>query len=225
MLSLVRRAGPHVVALFVLYHLAATLVTAVPSPASVMSRPLWKQRTVQDEFAAWARRLETLGVSIAPKELEEAAWALCVAWVKGRRIAVRPFRSYQRYTGTRQNWQMFAAPHRYPTRFHIDLREPDSEWRTVYVSRSTEHTWRGHQLEHVRVRTTLFMFAWHHDPAGYDRFVSWLARHAAHDFPNAAEFRIRMYKYRTATPEEVREDRRPIGQFTHTKTVSLERYR
>ena len=225
MVRLLKRVWPHLVAIYVLFHVASVVVSSAPAPSGVMNRSLWKDPTVQDEIKAWSGQLSALGIAVQPEQLEEAAWRLGAGWMNVRNQAMRPFRTYQRYTATVQSWRMFVAPHRYPSRVHIDIREPGGDWKPVYVGGSGEHTWCRRQLNHVRMRKVFFAYSWNRFQRSYDQLSAWLAHRAAEDFPSAAEPRVRFYKYRTLAPDEVREHRMPAGRFVLSKVVNLERYR
>jgi len=137
-------------------------------------------------------------------------------------IALRkPFKPYTEYAGVRQRWRMFVAPHRHPATLHVEVQE-NEQWRTVYVARSSEHTWRGLELDHTRARSMLFRYAWREYRGHYRRFAHYVARWAAEDFPNAAKVRVRWYGFRTPSPEEVKEDRVPEGEFRQAVTIELE---
>lgn len=220
--SNLRIVWPHVVALYVLFHVAGTIISSAPSVDGVMKRSYWKDPTVQGEFTAWSQRLQGWGVDIDAAELEARAWRMAESWSRVHSIAKSPFRLYQRYTGTRQSWRMFVAPHRYPTRLHVDMRTVGGEWTPLYVRGSDVFTWRGHQLDHIRMRSLLFQYFWNRSPRDYDQFVHWLAERAAEDHPNAAEIRVRTYKFQTLSPDEVRSGRQPSGSFTRSTTLSAE---
>ncbi len=223
--SNLRTVWPHVVALYVLFHVSGTIISSAPSADGVMKRSYWKDPTVQDEFAAWSQRLQGWGADIDAAELETRAWRMAESWARIHSIAKSPFRLYQHYTGTYQSWRMFVAPHRYPTRLHVDMRTVGGEWTPLYVRGSDAFTWRGYQLGHIRTRSVLFQYFWNRSPGDYDQFVRWLAARAAHDHPNAAEIRVRTYKFQTLSPDEVRSGRQRSGTFTRTATLSAEALR
>src|SRR5947209_12697273 len=98
-----------------------------------MDRANWADPTVQAELAVWARRL-----SVAPADLENALWRFATRYMAARDRALAPFDLYYEWCGTYQSWRMFVAPHRHPTRLHVDVREGD-EWRTVFIERDRGH--------------------------------------------------------------------------------------
>lgn len=210
----------HVRAALIALHLFAITLMAIPAPDGGMNRSAWADPTVQGEFQAWSGRLNALGIDVDPPALEAWAWEFAQRWVSGREAVLAPFMPYYRHCGTWQSWRMFVAPHRYPTRLHIDVQEGGA-WRPVYASRSTEHRWRAHQLDHDRTHAAVFRFGWRHFRRHYQQFGQWIASRAAEDFPDAERVRIRFWKFRTASPEEVRERREPEGRWESAIDLSL----
>ncbi|HZT79797.1 MAG TPA: hypothetical protein VFA26_06235 [Gemmataceae bacterium] len=212
---------PHLRGLLVALHLLAVTLLALPAPEGGMDRATWKDPTVQDELAAWAGRLDGWGVHVTPPELEDRLWQFSADYMHARETVLRPFGPYYEYCGTYQSWRMFVAPHRYPTRLHIDVHE-HGEWRPAYVERDAQHDWLGRQLDSYRFRSAIFRFGWHGYERDYGRFADWVAGHAARDFPDADRVRVRLAKYRTLSPEEVREGREPEVEFVQPVERRLE---
>ena len=52
-------------------------------------------------------------------------------------------------------------------------------------------------------------------------FCAWLATRAAVDFPDATRLRVRYFKYRSPTPQEVRAGDIPDGAFQQDKMINL----
>lgn len=225
MTETLRRPLPHIVALFVLYHVASMVMTAAPSARGTLKRSLWKDSTVQEEFASWATLLTNLGLDVDANQLEEQAWKFAKWWTAMHRKAIVPFLDYQRATGTGQSWRMFVAPHRYPTRLQIQIYRPDEGWVEVYRRGSSDHTWRRDQLDQLRVRSALFNYFWGRRPRDYKAFLQWLAELAAMDFPHATQIRFDTYKYETQSPKDVYEQRVLAGEVTSSHTISLDSLR
>lgn len=215
----------HLRAAFVLFHIVAIILLAIPDAAGpAAKRSAWKNPTVQNELASYAESLSSLGIEMSKDELEDHVWNLAQTWTAWM-VAVRePFWLYTEYAGVRQRWRMFVAPHRHPATLHIELEE-DGQWRPLYVARSSEYTWRGRQLDHTRARSMLFRYAWREYRGHYRRFAHYVARWAAEDFPRATKVRVRWYGFRTPTPDEVKEDRIPEGEFRQTVEIELEALR
>jgi hypothetical protein len=203
-------------ALFVLFHLVAVTLMALPAPEGAMDRANWADPTVQAEIAVWARRL-----SVPPADLEEALWRFATRYTAARDRVLAPFGPYYEWCGTEQSWRMFVAPHRHPTRLHVDVRE-GGEWRAVFVERDREHAWLARQLCSYRFRSLTFRFGWPSYAGEYRSFADWLAHQAARDFPDADRVRVRMFRFRTPSPAEVRAGRPVEGRFESAVELPLE---
>ena len=94
---------------------------ALPAPGGGMNKRDWASPTVQGEFQAWTTRLNRWGVSITQQELEQNLWDVAIQFMRIRRQAFAPYFGYSQNAGTWQSWRMFVAPHRYPSRLHIDI--------------------------------------------------------------------------------------------------------
>lgn len=215
---------PQLRAVLVGLHVLTVVALSTPSPGVGLKRSAWADPTVQGEFKAWNRRLAALGIVMDDKTMQDRAWAFASRFEKVRRVLVAPMVPYGRYLGVAQAWRMFVAPHRYPTRLEIDLRETD-DWRPIYIERSPEHTWQGRILDGDRTRSSIFRFGWSQYRKSYENFCVWVARQAARDFPTARAVRVRMYKYRTPSPEEVRTHTEPEGTYQQEIVLDLQEYR
>jgi len=218
-------AWPQVRAVLVALHVLAVLMLAFPAPAGVMQRSAWKDPSVQAEFHIWTDRARALGIDVTKDEFEDFIWDLAHAFMDVRNKAIAPAKPYGDYLGVRQDWRMFSAPHRFPTRLHIELEE-NGEWRTLYVERSEEFTWRRSFFEHHRIRRLLFLHGWSQFRRRYDAFGNYLAREVALEFPNATNLRLSHFKFRSPTPDEARAGKWDIdGKFINRRTVDLSRVR
>lgn len=215
---------PHLRALFVAFHLAAIVLMAIPAPSGGMQRSTWADPTVQTEFSFWANKITGWGYAISQKELEERLWTFALEYMEVRKRVLTPFAPYINYTGSTQSWRMFVAPHRFPARMEISVRE-NGTWKLVYRERDAEATWLGRKLDHDRFRSAIFRFAWKPYRRYYEQFTVWTAKHAAVDFPAADAVRIGFTTRRTPDPEEVREHREPEPKPTLVRTLDLGKYR
>lgn len=215
---------PQIRAVLVGFHVLAVLVMATPSPSVGLRRSAWKDPTVQAEFAAWNERFKALGVNWTQAEMEDHLWSFGVAFDEVRRVLVAPADPYGRYLGTSQTWRMFVAPHRFPTRLQIELEE-GGVWRTLYIERSDEYTWRGEVFGHDRMRSAIFRFGWAQYKKSWQLFADWVARRAAEDFPDATRVKVRMFKYKTLAPEDAAAGKEPEGKFQQDELRTLSRFR
>lgn len=210
----------HVRAALVLIHLLAVVVLAVPSLRAAMDRRSWRNPTVQGELEAFAERLDSVGIHLTPKTLEQKVWRYAVAYNRVYEALEAPFFPYRHWVGVRQPWVMFVAPHRHPARVEIEVEE-DHRWRLVYRARSDEHTWHRTLFDHDRLRSALFRYGWDRYRRAYRELCRYIAEEAARDFPKATRVRVRMYRYRTPSPEEVRAGEIPAGRYEREVILPL----
>ena len=215
----------HLVAVYVLFHGASILIGSIPSTDAALDRDAWDDPTVKSEFAAWADRLGWIGVNVEPESLEDAAWRFANGWASMRRMANAPFETYQRYTGTWQSWSMFVAPHLYPSRLCIDVRDGDGLWRNIYTARSDEQDWRRGQFDHIRMRSAIFRYAWPQYRGQYEQLADWISDRAAIDFPDADRIRVRFFRFKSPSPRELRDGAPIVGDDVRVVVKSLDERR
>lgn len=203
-------------AIFVAAHLVAVGLAAIPAPVGGMSRAAWKQPTVRGEIEAWAQRL-----GMQTDTLEQGLWDIAVDVMAVRRVALRPFQVYYHRLGAQQSWRMFVAPHRHPSRLHIDLWEGE-DWRNVYVQTTAGEHWLEDILEGDRFRSALFRYAWPQYRGPYRHLARWVALRAQEDFPDATRVRLRWHRLATPPPGELRAGAAPEGRFHSAFVVDLD---
>jgi len=211
----VKRIWPHLRAAFVLFHVVAITLMAIPAPGGGMQKSAWSDPTVQNEFATWTEVLNNVGVDVTQDELEDALWTLAQGYMKQRSNVLEPLRPYYRYTGSQQSWRMFVAPHIWPARLKIDL-QTDGVYETIYLARDPERSWRERQLGHDRMRSAIFRFAWKSYRGSYNGFTRWVADRAAEDFPKASHVRIQFIKQQTGSAQRLRD-----GKAYPEKTIQV----
>ena len=210
----------HLRAAFVLFHLVAITLMALPAPGGGLDRKQWGDPTVQAEFRAWNGRFHALGLHMTDAQFEDRLYVAARAVTDVRSVVLKPFGPYYRMCGTSQSWRMFVAPHTYPERLHIDLEEHGA-WRPLYIERHPTATWRGAQLDHDRVRSAIFRYAWSRYKSTYVQFADWTAEQARSDFPEATRIRLRYWKQRSPSAAEVRRGFEPKGQWNDVQTRTL----
>jgi hypothetical protein len=203
-------------------HVVAVTLKAIPAPAGATDRAAWKSPLAQEEFAAWADRLGSWGISVTPTELEEWLWDATGRFLDVRDRILAPFEPYYQFCGTGQGWRMFVGPNRYPTRLSIDIEELDT-WQTIYAERAPHNAWRHSRLDHEHLRTAIFTMAFFKEYKRFDEFADWIARRAGQAFPRARRVRVRLYEFRTLPPDEVRAGHTPPGKFVRSKEFDLTR--
>jgi hypothetical protein len=205
-------------------HVVAVTLMAMPAPEGAMDRSDWKSPLAQEEFKSWSESLSRWGMDVTPAKLEASLWDMAERYMSVRNMLLRPFRPYYALCGTSQGWRMFVGPNLHPSCLHIDIEE-NGAWRPIYIERDPAHNWLGAKLDHEHFRTAIFTMIFFHHHREYERFASWVARAAARDFPEASRVRIRVFKFRTPRPVEVREERRPPGTFVDVEERALDAFR
>lgn len=227
----------HLLAAFVLFHVVGAVLMAAPSPEGSLRRSAWKEPTAQAEFHAWAEGVRSMGIDVTDKEFEDFLWDVGKKYVDIKKTILTPYAKYAHYSGARQGWRMFVAPHRNPSTINVDIELPTDDgtyqWKNVYGSETgllgPDHDysgqWRSRQFRHNRVAKTIFLSGWKFRRNRYREFAHWIAEMAAKDFPNAKRVRIRMFRFKTLTPEEVMAGKVEEGRFHNTRTFDLDRIR
>ncbi len=229
------RLWPHLRAAFVAFHLLAISLDASPSPGAGMNRSAWSDPTVQGEFTRWARFLGT-----DRKTLEDALWAFAQQFVKARGAVMTPFNPWLEHTGTSQSWQMFVAPHRFPTRMQLqilpaanpadpaaDLRIRDADWQTVYEERSPDDTWQAARFDTERLRASIFRWGWPNYQSAWKNACRVFARDLVREARDAGSpapvaVRCRMFKQESPSPEAIRDDKIPAGKWVFVQVVKTD---
>lgn len=192
----------HVRAALLALYLVVVTLAAVPTPAG-FSRTRLDDPAVKESLDAWKGVLSAIGVVETDEEMADLAWSAGQALVSGRQTLIGPFETYFWLTGTRQSWRMYGGVDRRSARLEIDVHEHGA-WRTVYAD-LTEHDWRGGMLRQERVRTVRDHFSDKRNRSKWRGFVTWMARLAAADFPDADRLRMRFVGLDAADPAAVRE--------------------
>jgi hypothetical protein len=208
----------------VTFHVVAVTLMALPAPAGAMDREDWESPLAQEEFAAWADRLSSWGLSFTPGELEDDLWKAAQGYMAVREWLLAPFQPYYQLCGTRQGWRMFVGPNLTPTRLHIDVRQ-DGNWRPVYVERDPTYHWLGRKLDHEHLRTAIFTMVFFKYERELGQFARWVAAQAAVDFPRADRVRVRLEQFRTPAPEQVRAHHRPTSRIVAQHEILLAEFK
>lgn len=193
----------HLRAVFVLFHLSAITIAALPSTRGWTRPEDWQSPEARAELGSWAARLRT-----DPEQLSRSLYGLAVTWSATHRAMTRPFEPYHACCGTEQGWRLFVAPNRFPLVVHIDVRE-GSTWRPIYREHSGEHDWIGHVLRSDRMRALIHLYGRPGRGQNLQALVGWLANRAATSFPEASAIRVRHLQGRLPNPVELRSGVRP----------------
>lgn len=190
----------HLRVVFLLFHVVAVVMAATPSTAAALKRSAWQDPTVKAEFAAWAPRLH-----VTPEELADRLWTLAGRWNTARNGLLAPFRPYYQLVGMGQTWQMFVAPHTFPTRLQLQETRagaPD-EWITLFEERSPDATWMASTLSVERIRASIFRWGWPSYAGPYASACRALARHRFTEEPDTVAFRCRFARVPTRSAAQV----------------------
>ncbi|NOY26410.1 MAG: hypothetical protein GXP62_11110 [Oligoflexia bacterium] len=126
-----------------------------------------------------------------------------------------PVQAYLGLTGSTPDPVQFRLVDRAPAWLVVEL-ETQGQWRTIYQSRSDEHTWLRPYLDQVRMRTVVDGFGRLEHRKSYDALGVWLARRAAVDFPQAQHLRVRI-------DQPGRDGEEPVSHWV--TRYSLDKYR
>jgi hypothetical protein len=215
----------HTRGVLLLLHILAVLLMALPAPQGAMRRDAWEDPTVTAEFEAWSERLSHMGYETTSEDLKTELFALANDFTEVRKKVLAPVQPYARYLGTQQSWRMFVAPHRFPTRLHVELKRTGEEWQTISIYQDPVYDWKAELFEQDRFRSALFRYGWRSYGGARKLFNQWLAREAAVEFPDATHIRTRWYKYQTPSPEMVKAGEEFEGKFILSQTLQLAPYR
>ena len=188
---------------FLIFHIVAITVRALPAPDGAMDRSTWNDPTVQQEMTAWTSRIDHLGFKLSSAQLQDLLYAIAGKMLSVRDALVSPFGRYYDYCGTFQSWQMFVAPHRFPARVRVDVEE-QGHWRTVFRERDPNATWLASELGDTRFRSIFFRVSWPNFGGMLNRVADFVARRAAVDFPEATRVQVVLSRSETPTADEVK---------------------
>jgi hypothetical protein len=214
-----RHLWPRVRAGLLALHVLAVVVLSLPA-GNIANPATWRTPGMKADLAAWAGRFRSAGLDTTPASFEASLWRLANRYLSLRERVVAPFALYGELSGAAQGWAMFASPQRHPAEVHVDIREA-GDFRPLFRPRSDEHAWRRAELDHNRIRKYVGRFARGFERRDYDQLARWLAAQAARDFPAASQVRVRLYRYATLGPEEVRAGQRPTGIYEETRLFEL----
>ncbi|MEM6927049.1 MAG: hypothetical protein AAF602_08985 [Myxococcota bacterium] len=172
------------VALFVVFHIVAVAVLAIPTPGHDAYDATRYPRVV--------KTLDTLEAAGVPRTWSE--WAVNDAWPMLRRgihTLEAPFRPYARLVGARQSWRMFASVKRAMGRIEVDVHDADG-WRPWFRMISPQHDGGETLLRHERIRTLVNRFAIRGGRGAFRRLVPVLADVARAEGVEGDRLRVRM---------------------------------
>lgn len=213
------RRWPQVRAVLVALHVVSVVVLSLPKSSVIANERAWESKNAQAEFRHWAQRLGT-----EPEVFQARLWSFAQSAGRARDQVGKPFQVYADLSGTGQGWQMFATPQKVPAELHLDV-EVDGRWKALVRPRDTRSMWRRGQRTQNRFRKVLGRFARTFYRPRYEGLARWLATEAAVDFPEVTRVRVRLWRYRTLPPQEVRAGEQPEGHYEHELLFDAEELR
>jgi hypothetical protein len=191
-----------ILAVLILAHLAQITISSVPLPKKVITDLKPRHRRA---IVSWGTPLLALGLARSEDELVADAIRLNNAIVSTRSEALRPLFRWQKRTGTQQSWRMFGDVPAYGGRLQLHVRTEDGPWLSLFEDQSSAD-WMTDLLTQGRFRSVRSAYSTkvRKRRQQYRRLVNWLAQHAATDFPQATEFRMRYQKVAIGKPAAVR---------------------
>lgn len=191
-------------AIGVAVHVGAVVLSALPSTDGGMRRADWAQPAVQAELGLWADRL-----GMPHDVFTDRAWEAAVRLQRAQHAVLAPVARYERWTGTAQQWTMFVAPDRSPSRFVLEAAGADrARWTELYRARSDEAAWLRPALDHERLRSSIFRWAWPSRARSFQHGCEALSARVFDARPDVTRVRCRFEVEPTASPAQVAAGRR-----------------
>ena len=186
------------VAAFVVFHLAAVFVDAIPSIE--LNPKAWRRPRVHAELAAWARRL-----SVPEAAFEDLLWRGASGMQSAREVLALPFRPYLWLSGLHERWALFAAGS--VNRAHLEIRGrncvangSECPWRTLYLRGDADHTESSALLEQTRMRSAIA--AWGNGQRrGFPRGCAAIAQRVFREHAEVSAVSCRFLRSTTMMPD------------------------
>jgi hypothetical protein len=205
---------PHAVAVFIVFHVAASCVEAIPDLRLGLDRKVWQEPRVRHELNRWAARLAM------PLEQLEDLMFVSGTFINDARVALRtPFAPYAKAVGLKQAWAMFVAGSRHRDRFQVRGRACETcDWQVLYLRNDEQHTFMKDTLENARVRSATFRWGWPQAKKSYTRGCAAIAQRA---FAERPELMIVECRFEKTTSPDPRDDT-PVEapSFSRERVVS-----
>lgn len=206
-----RAAWPHIRTLLIGLHVVAVVALSLPTPYAVSSRRQWQTANMQNDLEQWSKRLRFLGYE-SKQALEDDLWDLAQGYLSARKTFIAPFESYAEYTGARQGWRMFANPRIEIAELHIDIHDGEA-WQPVYRPFSDRYDFWADKFRHNRFRKLLGRISLPDMKGHYKQLARFLAGAVARAYPEATSVRVRLYRYPSRPPADVRAGKEPAGRY------------
>lgn len=130
--------------------LVLQLLDAIPLPE--LKKKHLAEPVAKAEIKRWTQLFNDLGAGVTEAEVTERALAVGGAMGRFRKTVLRPWAPFRHWTGTGQNWGLFAYPYPDAGRLVVDGLTPGKERVTLYQAPGDGEDWLVRRLEYRRVR-------------------------------------------------------------------------
>ena len=177
------------------------LLDAIPLPElrqHHLSNPV-----AQQEIRQWTQRLRSVGVDMTPDELADLGLRVGRAAGTYRKHVLRPWAPVRRFTGTGQDWSLFAVPEPASGRLVVDGHTAAGEVTAFYRAPGGRGDELEAMLEYHRLRGVYDSASDRPKPRKvYRHFGRWLSVHLMQTHPELTEVEIRLDRHLIRTPDE-----------------------
>lgn len=215
-----RHLWPHLRAALILLHLFAIVLMAIPAPVGADRASNYENPQARRELAQIADTLGRIGVEVTDEQIAAFSLGLSKRVMALRHVALTPFRPYYSLFGTRQGYRMFSGVALYGHRLHVQVEEV-GEWRTLYLARDREHSWRGAAWDNELSRSMLYRYSDKRYLRRYNAITEYIAREVAVDYPLATRVRISWLHGPLQSPAEARAGQWPEQRDRRVRTIGL----
>lgn len=176
------------------------LLDALPLPE--LKRHHLNNPVAKRELVRWSEVITGLGHAITPDELAVVGLELGGAAGSFRKLVLKPWHPFRRWTGTGQSWGLFAYPEPASGRLVVDGRGA-SGVRTLYRAPGGEGDHLADILEYRRIRGVYDDASDRPRPRPiYRRFGEWVAVEVFETHPDIDYVEIRLDLHPIITPSE-----------------------
>ncbi|MCB9797051.1 MAG: hypothetical protein H6741_30570 [Alphaproteobacteria bacterium] len=168
-----------------------------------------REPAVAEQLRHWA---EVLGRDQDYPTFEQDVLRLGGVFANSRKGVLKPFRPFNRYTGTGQAWGFFAWPETYPYWIKVEGRPRGGDWELLYEPLNAEAQLMNFELRYRRTRFLFVDALRMADPEPIvSRMADWVAPQVLERRPDLDE--VKVYFRRARTPKPGQAPRKPAEQL------------
>lgn len=213
---------PHLIGVFVVFHIVANSCNAIPSIARGVDRRSWSDPRVQHEMSVWSARF-----GMEQRPFEEQLYELVLSYQEVRGFLNTPFDPYMSYAGLRQSWLMFNAGTRVSDRFGVRIKrcalaDRSCDWEWIYLHADDELDWRRAQIGHPRLRSMIARWGWVTYRERYTAGCQAIAEMAFEDFDDAQVVECGFSRTHLRAPDEPEAPEPEWGRTRHVRRRDVE---